>query len=242
MSQKQNQNVWEVIEAVIPVAERMLLSGMPATGKTTAAIQEARAAGIPVFVFTCAGDSTPAFEARGTDCIRDASQVWRDGPMTAARRAALEHGRAMLIVDEIQNAAGDLLSFMLSVLATDEAATITLPTGEVLPYAPGLQVVATMNGDPNDLLPEAVLSRFPIRLTVDTTSPKAIAALPADLQEHAKATCDLPEPDRRIDVRAWRAFAQLRERLDPTIAAQAVWGARGALVLDSIAMAGVSND
>lgn len=240
MSQ-QDQSVWAVIDAVIPVVERMLLSGMPATGKTTAAIQEARAAGIPVFVFTCAGDSTPAFEARGTDCIRDASQVWRDGPMTAARRAALTHGRAMLIVDEIQNAAGDLLSFMLSVLATDEAATLTLPTGEVLPYASGLQVIATMNGDPTELLNEAILSRFPIRLTVDTTSPKAIAALPADLQAHAKATCDLPEPDRRIDVRAWSAFARLREKLDATIAAQAVWGARAHLVLDSIAMASASD-
>ena len=221
---------WNLIEAILPHAPRVLLHGRPATGKTTTAIELARRLDMPVHVLSCTADS-PAFEARGQYVLRDGSMTWQDGPVVAARRAG-----GLLVIDEIARASGDMLSFLFAATATGTAARLTLPTGETLEDVASFRVVATMNGDPSELLDEALLSRFAVRIAVETTHPAAVATLPVDLQAHAVATVNL-DGERRVDIRSWRAFAHLRDHVGEEHAAAACWGPRAGVILDTLRMA-----
>jgi MoxR-like ATPase len=116
-----------------------------------------------------------------------------------------------------------------------DLAMLTLPTGEIVRPAAGFQVVATMNGEPQDL-PFALRDRFPVALEINEVHPNAIERLPADLQQAARNTALAVDPERRISVRVWFEFATLRQRLegDEAMAAKALFRERAPAVLDAI--------
>lgn len=224
--------VWTLIETVLAQLHTLrlphaLLWGPPATGKTHAATHVA--VGERVYSITLTQE-TAAYELRGYERPVSGSFVWVDGPVVAAMRAG-----ARLVVNEIQRASADTMSFLLSVLDDRELKSVTLPTGEVVVAAPGFSVVATSNDNP-DTLDEALASRFPVQIEVADLHPEAVNSLPADLRNAAQGM-SRPNDGRRITIRAWQAFAQLRSTMAVEDAAKAVFGTQAADVVASLAIA-----
>lgn len=210
--------IWNNAEAVAKHARRVLLYGPPGTGKSYLA----RTAGIdngkrvhPVMVHT----DLPAAELRGHFIPKkDGSLEWRDGPAIAAWR---DGGR--LVLDEIDKAGDDALSFLLAIL--DDAPTALLEIGtteEILKPHPNFTVWATMNGLPSDL-PPALIDRFPVSIKITGPHPKAVEALDHDLRGMA-INPDLKDGSRQLGIRTFMEFQKLRKDVHEDIAGAVVFG------------------
>lgn len=224
---EQHEN-WSIIDAVIATSRRVLLFGLPGTGKTYAAARRNIEEDQPVYQITMT-EETPAAEIRGHFLPKGDEMVWMDGPAIRAWREG-----ARLVINEIDRASADSLSLMYAILDDPEFAELTLPTGEVVTPKKGFHVVATMNGEPYDL-PLALQDRFPVTIEVMDVNPEAIAALPKDLQVPAKETALAANEDRRLSIRMWMEFGSLRSKLNrrysskskgTTVAAKAIFGSR----------------
>jgi len=222
----QTYDCWEVAEAIIGVSPRVLLRGKPGTGKTYHAATAALTEDQKVYQITMT-EETPMAEIRGHYIMQDGEFVWSDGPVISAWREG-----ARLVINEIDHASEDCLSLMYALLDDPGFAALTLPTGETVRPADGFQVVATMNGIPEDL-PDALQDRLPVDIEITDVHPKAIERLPKDLREAARNTALAKTSERGISIRMWLEFAALRESLpakldDPdaalTVAAQAIFG------------------
>jgi MoxR-like ATPase len=225
-----NTNVWDLVSKVIPNSRTVLLYGPPGTGKSFAAHNADLSSG-QLFSITMTPE-TPSAELRGHYIPQGSQFVWQDGPAIKAWRFG---GR--LVINEIDHAGGDALSFLLSCLDSPETACLTLPTGEMVRPAKDFRAVATMNGSPDDL-PSALRDRFPVCLEVDAVHPSALETLPHDLRNAALGSA-LAESDRRISIRAWQCFASLRASIGAEAAASAIFAKRAKDVLDSLKIAGV---
>lgn len=225
----QTYGCWRLLEIIFPFVTRLLLWGPPGTGKTHAAIHDRSA--VQTVISITITEETPAAELRGHFVPQGERFAWHDGPAIRAWRTG-----ARLVLNEIDHAGADLLSFLLVLLDDPESARIDLPNGETLTPAPGFSVIATMNGDP-ETLPAALRDRFGACIDVNEVAPGALALLPPDVRRAARATVALPE-ERRVSVRAWLTFALLRAQTgDERAAAQAVFGQRGGDVLDALRLA-----
>ena len=216
MAKKNTLPVWDLVASVIRHSRSTLLYGPPGTGKSHAA-HTADRDGRPLFTVTMTPD-TPAAELRGHYVPVGNEFRWQDGP---AIRAWREGGR--LVINEIDHAGGDSLSFLLACLDSPETACLTLPTGELVRPSPNFQVVATMNGDPDEELPPALRDRFPVAIEITEAHPAGIASLPQDLQMAATGSVLASDQSRRVTLRAWLAFAALRTRIGSEAAAKAVF-------------------
>lgn len=221
-------NTWKIAEAVAAHAERVLYDGPPGTGKTFAAQRFGVRKDQPVFNLTCT-EEMPAAELRGHFVPNGDRFVWMDGP---AVRAMREGGR--LVINEIEKASGDVQTLLLAILDDRESCALTLPTSETVIPADGYTVAATMNGDADQDLPEALRSRFPVRLRITTIHPDAIKRLAPDLQDAARTTGGEIEEERRINIRAWLEFDRLRSKVGAETAAQAVFGVRWVAIFDGL--------
>ena len=224
-------NAWELAESILPHAARVLLYGPPGTGKTFTAMRDAIKGGRTLYSVTITED-TPAAELRGHYIPRGGEFVWSDGPVMRAFREG-----AVLVINEIDHSNADVVSLFHAILDDVASARITLPHGETVTRGAGFRCVASMNGTPDDL-PLPLQERFDVKVEIDRPHPAAIAALPEDLRAAAEGTACLMDPERRVSLRAWMAFAALRESVSPTLAAAAVFGvARGPEILQSLAIA-----
>ena len=218
---------WVAAESVIDAGMgNTLLYGPPGTGKSHAG----QSGGGRVYNVTITPD-TPAAELRGHYHPRGGEFVWQDGPAVRAMREG-----ARLVLNEVNHAGGDVLSFLLAALDNPASCRICLPSGETVRPAPGFHVVGTMNGEPDDLLP-ALRDRFAAAIEIDEPHPAAIASLPADLQNAARGTVTATGSDR-LTLRQWLSFASLRERVGAEVASQVTFGARWRAVLDSLTAGG----
>ena len=218
---------WELADIVIPNSRITLLYGPPGTGKTTAG----NFAGNPESVFNVTlTEETPAAELRGHYVPRGGDFIWQDGPALTAYR----HG-ARLVLNEIDKASGDAMTFCHALLDDPGISAITLPTGETVKPHPGFSVVATTNGDPSDL-PEALADRFSISIQIPLPHPEAIASLPQDLREAAKKSAS-GSSEARVTFRAWKNFSILRDSIGEDAAALAVFGPRAKSILDTLKIA-----
>ena len=224
---KTKNDTWTMVKALMGCARTLLLAG---TGKSFAAHETSD--GRRVYSVTITPD-TPAAELRGHYVPVGGSFEWRDGVAVRAWREG-----ARLVLNEIDHAGGDLVPFLLNCLDSAETARISLPTGEDVRPVVGFSCVATMNGDPSaDLLP-ALRDRFPACLIVNDPHPAAVQRLPEDLRAAATGTVCASDPDRRITLRAWLAFAEYRAAIGPDMAAAAVFGPdRAGDILASLAIA-----
>lgn len=216
---------WRTAEMVMPHCRRILLAGPPGTGKTRAACSVSK----DVINITLT-EETPAAELRGHYIPKGNEFVWMDGPGTVAWRT----GRAICL-NEINRASADTMSYLLAFLDDPELAYMTLPSGETIRPLDGFRVIATMNGEANDL-PPALEDRFPVKILIDRPHPGAVARLPQHLQSAAIEGVLLPE-ERRTSIRAWLAFVELSENVGDDLAAKAVFGDRGGDLLQAIKIA-----
>jgi MoxR-like ATPase len=216
---KKKIECWTIASAVLNQSPRVLLHGPPGTGKTYAATRFGLSCGQSVASCTLTPE-TPAAELRGFYVPRGNEFVWQDGPATTAWRTG---GR--LVLNEIDRATGDLLSFLLAICDDPLFAQLTLPNNETVRPAPGFTVVATMNSVPDDL-DFALLDRFPVRIHIDEVAPGALNSLPPDLRDIAAKSGVLADPARRVSFRTWSEFAKLRATIGQEVAARAVFGNR----------------
>lgn len=229
-------DVWALIEKAAPVVRRVLLYGPPGTGKSylarTANVKDASRV-YPLVVHA----DLPAAELRGHFIPQETGGLrWADGPATMAWRSG---GR--LVLDEIDKAGDDALSFLLGVLDDEKTARMTLgTTGETITPHPDFTVWATMNGEPDDL-PPALQDRFTVAVRINAPHPAAVKSLPQDLQKPAISLCAHADPSRRVGLRAFMEFATLRDTLGRDSAAFLVFGDRWKDVSQALALAGASD-
>ena len=230
--------LWELINVVLPASRLTLLYGPPGTGKTTAGNFLGVKEGMEVYNLTLT-EETPAAELRGHFVPKGQEFVWMDGPALTAFKTG-----ARLVLNEIDKASGDALTFCHALLDDPGMARITLPYkdeyGKPVTVTPGegFNVIATMNGDPDDL-PEALRDRFAVRIHVDKVNPNAIKSLPEDLRKIASKGIS-SEGERSVSIRGWNAFVQLREIVGEENAARAVFGPRAKTILNTIKIDGLA--
>lgn len=222
---------FHLAEMLMPYSRRVLLhSESPSTGKSYLATFGGLREGQKVYTVQVQEDGSTA-DLLGCYVLRDKEMVWSHG---VGIRAWIDGAR--LVIDELDHASAEVRSFLHRLLDDPEFAQITLPTGEIVRPAEGFQVVATMNGQPEDL-PEALRSRFPVVIEMTEPNPAAIQALPDDLQVMARNTAVNNDPDRRITLRVWYEFAKLRKLIGKEAAAQACFQHRAQEILDGLMVA-----
>lgn len=189
---------WQRAEFAVKHSNRVLLYGLPGTGKTYFGLN----AGLKgnAYRLICTEEMT---DADLIGCYKQNSQ----GTWSFAEGVGIKAWRegARLVVDEINRMNGDVESRMMALIDSTASSSWQNPdTGEIVKPHADFSVVATMNGEPADLAP-AILDRLIVRCEVNTPHPDAIAALPDYLRSLATKMTD-PSTEDRCSLRAFVDF------------------------------------
>lgn len=203
---------WDDFEAVaLTGLDRLILHGPPGTGKTYTALTHDVGAG-GSFRLICTPDMTSADVAGAFMPAREGFEYVPGAGLLAWLGNGEVGGR--LVVDEVDQASGDVLSQLLAFTDSAGSARFTHPvTGETLRPLPGFSVVMTSNIDEADDLPAALRDRFPVALRIDRAHPEAVALLPEDLRGIASRLAGTRVGSRHLSLRAFYALAELRDGL-----------------------------
>lgn len=195
-------NCWKLFDAIIGATPRILLYGVPGTGKTYQA-NTTNLEGRNTYNVTLTQDSS-ASELLGHYVLNETGGMdWLDGIGVQAWKDG-----ARLVVNEIDHAGVDVMSFLHALLDDPEFAKFTLPNKrkETVRPQPSFQVIATMNGVPEDL-PEALLDRFPVKINIDTVHPSALESLP---EKFRSVYADYN--NGAFSIRRWIALGELLDK------------------------------
>ncbi len=210
------KNQWALLESVIK-SPRILLYGKPGTGKTYSAMKLGMRKGkdrksIPLTPETTATDLLGHYILEGNNGMK-----WNDG---VAIQMWKRGGR--LVLNEIDHAGQDVSSILHALLDDVEFAELTLPNEEkeIVKPAKGFQVIATMNGEPEDLS-EALRDRFPIKINITDIHPSAIDSL-----DNKIASIMLDVADSNTSIRSFMELDRLinKQGVDLDTALYAVFG------------------
>jgi MoxR-like ATPase len=229
----------DVADVLSAGVSRVLLYGPPGTGKTFAALHHGVVEG-PAERLVCTEDLTSG-EITGTWMPTGESHFeWREGPAIRAWRG-MEGRGGRLVLDEVDRASGDALATLLAITDSPESARWRNPeTLEWVRPGPEFSVVMTSNIEDLEEVPRALRDRFPVSIRVDRPHPSAVARLSGDLRAPALAGSLGPE-QRRVSLRSFYAFDELRRHHGPSRAAFLVFGEGVAQsVLDALVIGAVS--
>jgi MoxR-like ATPase len=234
------QSCWRDFSDVLSAGiSRVLLYGPPGTGKTFAALHQG-VGDAPAERLVCTEDLT-AGEITGTWMPSGENRFqWREGPAIRAWRGAEGHG-GRLVLDEVDRASGDALATLLAVTDSPESARWRNPdTLEWVQPGEHFSVVMTSNIEDLEEIPRSLRDRFPISIRVDRPQREAVGRLSRDLRAAALAGSLGPE-GRRVSLRSFYAFDELRMHHGPERAAELVFGAGVAQsVLDALNIGAVA--
>ena len=228
----------DVADVLAAGVQRLLLYGPSGTGKTYAALKLGVGRGVSERL-VCTEDLTTA-EITGSWMPAGAARwEWREGPAIRAWRGAGGRG-GRLVVDEVDRASGDALSTLLAITDSPESARWRNPeTGQWVKPGPEFSVVMTTNVEDLDEIPPALRDRFPVAVRIDRPHPQAVMSLSEDLRGPALAG-SLGEEGRRVSLRTFRAFDQLRGAVGADRAAQILLGpSHGRALLDALVVGAV---
>jgi MoxR-like ATPase len=234
------QSCWRDVADVLSAGiSRVLLYGPPGTGKTFAALHQG-VGGVPAERLVCTEDLTSG-EITGTWMPSGENRFeWREGPAIRAWRG--DGGRGgRLVLDEVDRASGDALATLLAVTDSPDSARWRNPdTHEWVRPGKKFSVVMTSNVEDLEEIPSSLRDRFPVSVRIDRPPTSAVERLSADLRAPALAGSLGPE-GRRVSLRSFYAFDELRRNFGPHRAAELVFGASGAQpVLDALRIASVA--
>lgn len=218
------QSCWRDFSDVLSAGiSRVLLYGPPGTGKTFAALHQG-AGDTPAERLVCTEDLT-AGEITGTWMPSGENRFeWREGPAIRAWRGGDGRG-GRLVLDEVDRASGDALATLLAVTDSPESARWRNPdTLEWVRPGENFSVVMTSNIEDLEEIPRSLRDRFAISIRVDRPQREAVERLSRDLRAAALAGSLGPE-GRRISLRSFYAFDELRMHHGPERAAELVFGA-----------------
>ena len=228
-------NCWKLVASAIGNADRILLYGPPGTGKTYAAATQKiglNMDGDPnVYQITMTEDTASANLEGFYKPSSDGGFEWHDGIAIQAWRNG---GR--LVVNEIDHASPDAMTFLHAILDDKDIAQLTLNNDnkETVKPAKGFTVIATTNSLPESL-PMALKDRFPVKINVDEIHPAALQKFPESWIEIVKETSLSQDIETRLSIRAWREFFELIEKgVDKEEAAYLIFGERADELLDAI--------
>jgi MoxR-like ATPase len=170
----------------------------------------------------------------GKFLLKDGSTFWANGPATRAAKNGTP-----LVIDEIHMGGVELDSTLQAILDDESVARLNLDNGETIEPREGFQIIATMNGSPDQLRP-AVLDRFDIVLRADTPHEGILKRLsPESAAFIVNKMSNEPDPEQwvpDITPRRMLSFEGLRAGGIPDkLAADLVFGeGQGKTVLMSI--------
>lgn len=164
---------WQLFELATkqPDIHRILLYGAPGTGKSTAACRLGKHYSVTLHEESCASELLGHWIKKGEGYeYHYGSGVlpFRDGNI--------------LVLNEIDKVSSSVMTILHALLDDKEIAHITLPTNETIHAHQSFKVVATMNGEPDELS-EPLLDRFDAILKVTAPHPSAVARLSPFLQQ-----------------------------------------------------------
>ena len=195
-------NSWELFDKVVGTSDRILLYGIPGTGKTYQATKVNVPTDKEVYSTTLTIDST-ASEMIGHYIPNDTGTFdWNDGVAIKAWREGTR-----LVINEIDHAGPDVSSVLHAILDDEDIARLTLPNKkkETVTPSKGFSVIATMNGTP-DMLPEALADRFGVKININSVHPDAIKSLP---EKYRSVYSERDENDIPPSIRSWKEFSKL---------------------------------
>lgn len=192
---------WQRAEFAVEHANRVLLYGLPGTGKTYFGLNYLVKG--DAFRLICTEEMT---DADLIGCYKQNGQgTWSfiEGVGIKAWRTG-----ARLVVDEINRMNGDVESRMMALIDSTKSSSWQHPdTGEIVTPHKDFSVVATMNGEPEDLAP-AILDRLTVRCSVNEPHPQALLSLPDYLRGLASKMTH-PDTDGRVSLRAFVEFESM---------------------------------
>tara|TARA_A100001388_G_C28575832_1_gene406495 strand:- start:34 stop:723 length:690 start_codon:yes stop_codon:yes gene_type:complete len=226
-----------MVSSVLGRSRRVLLYGPPGTGKTYSAVKQnapMNMEGKPnVFQITMTEDTAAANLEGFYKPNNSGGFEWHDGIAIQSWRNG---GR--LIINEIDHASPDAMTFLHAILDDQDIAMLTLnnDTKETVRPAEGFQVVATTNSPPESL-PLALKDRFPVKIYVDSIHPKAMEQFPDEWHKVINDTTLIDDPEERISVRAWKEFFDLQEKgFNKSQAGRLVFGDKADELVDAITL------
>jgi MoxR-like ATPase len=228
---------WSTFQKVIDAGvDRVILYGPPGTGKTYAGLHYGNV-NAGAFRLVCTEDMTN-MDVTGGFMPSDNGFQWLTGSALKAWEGdGLTGGR--LVVDEIDKAGGDVFATLLSMLDSEDSAEWEHPvTGRTHKPKTGFSAVMTTNIEDMNDLPPALLDRFPVQIRIDRPHPDALARLSRDLWSVANNLAD--GGDRRVSLRAFFAFDNLRKSLGTDEAAKVIFHHRAESILDAMKVDAVS--
>lgn len=223
---------WDKAEFAIAHSSRVLLHGLPGTGKTYFGLTKGLAQGQKAYRLICTEEMSDADLIGGYRQSGNGTWKFREGVGIKAWREG-----ARLVVDEINRMNSDVESRLMALTDTEVSASWqNEETGEVIKPHANFSVVATMNGEPEDLAP-AILDRFVVRCEVNLPHPDAILALPEYLRGLAASLTDPSEAQHRYSIRNFVVFEQLYSKTkDLTVCVQAVFPEAADQIIDALAL------
>ena len=208
---------WEMTEEIVSVASRSILYGPPGTGKTTCGINLAKRMKKTVYSVTLHSDIT-AQELIGHFIPKGGEFVFHKGPIIRA----WEEG-AILIINEICEAGGPVLTALYSILDDPSIAMLTLPDGKTVRPMAGFKAIATMNGSLQSI-PAPLLDRFEVKIHVSKPHPDAIRILPKKYHEFIKKAYESGSSDVVTMRSAFALDLLISSGMSDDVAFDAVYG------------------
>ena len=241
------KDCWELVESVLGNSRRVLLYGPPGTGKTYSAVKTntpkaySKSVGKEIdniYQITMTEDTASANLEGFYKPSSTGTFEWHDG---IAIQSWKNGGR--LIINEIDHASPDAMTFLHAILDDQEIAMLTLNNDnkETVRPAEGFQVVATTNSPPESL-PLALKDRFPVKIHVNTIHPKAMEAFDDKWHGVINDTSLIEDAEERISIRTWAEFFRLQNEsgFTESDAAQLVFADKAEELIDAVTLANAS--